>query len=216
MVKETRIRHNTADYNATVLEADRHQFRAKWHDYNGGVYFVTICSYGKKHSMGSIMNNVFYPSELGEFIKEHIEKLSGHYTDVEVWNSVIMPKHIHLVIAVGTRLIASEENAKNIDTIDNVRLIASEEHSESNLGCLRQSNHKDECGDFHHNSRLASIVGSFKAGISRTARTRKIASLPVWQSRFHEHIIREQRAFENIMNYIDTNVENWSDDCFAN
>ncbi len=45
---------------------DRHQFRAKWHDYNCGVYFVTICSFEKKHSFGRISDNMFYPSELGE------------------------------------------------------------------------------------------------------------------------------------------------------
>lgn len=41
-----------------------------------------------------------------------------------------------------------------------------------------------------------------------------IATIPCWQSRFHEHIIRNQRAFDNIMDYIDNNVARWDQDCF--
>ena len=35
-----------------------------------------------------------------------------------------------------------------------------------------------------------------------------------WQTRFHDHIIRDTGAFETIMNYVLTNVENWHKDCF--
>ena len=34
------------------------------------------------------------------------------------------------------------------------------------------------------------------------------------QTRFHDHIIRDTGAFETIMNYVLTNVENWHKDCF--
>ncbi len=46
-------------------------------------------------------------------------------------------------------------------------------------------------------------------------RAQNIAPLRrIWQRNYHEHIIRNQRAFENIMNYIDTNIEKWNQDCF--
>lgn len=34
------------------------------------------------------------------------------------------------------------------------------------------------------------------------------------QTRFHEHIIRNKKAFDTIMMYINHNVENWDKDCF--
>lgn len=132
---------------------DRHQFRAKWHDYNGGVFFVTICSWERTHVFGRIFDKVFYPTELGKIVIENLNCLPSYYTDVELLNAVVMPNHIHLFIA------SAEGNKKN-------------------LGCLKQSEHGEECKDFHHNSRLASIIGAFKAGVTRTARTRKIASVP--------------------------------------
>ena len=38
--------------------------------------------------------------------------------------------------------------------------------------------------------------------------------MPVWQRNYHEHIVRTQRAFDTIMNYIGDNVARWAQDCF--
>ena len=35
-----------------------------------------------------------------------------------------------------------------------------------------------------------------------------------WQSRFHDHIIRNAESFERIQNYISENPKNWKDDKF--
>jgi REP element-mobilizing transposase RayT len=37
-----------------------------------------------------------------------------------------------------------------------------------------------------------------------------------WQSNFYEHIIRDGKSFENIQNYIESNVQNWTKDEFSN
>lgn len=204
---------------------DRHQFRAKWHDYNGGIYFITICAYEKRHIFGVIesaytvnagipctaststgtaststdkVGTRFIASKLGEIVEDQIKNIPRYYQDVEILNHVVMPNHIHFVINIG---VPSKTHSSHYVT--------------ENTGCLKSPIHEAACQDRHHNCRLATIIGSFKAGVTRTARTRKIASLPVWQSRYHEHIIRNQRTYDNIMIYIDSNVENWSKDCFA-
>lgn len=113
---------------------------------------------------------------------------------------------------VRTRYIASSSAESIIASAEAESIIA----KSNTLGCLKPPKHGEICNDFHHNSRLAVIVGSFKAAVTRLARTRYIASLPVWQPRFHEHIIRNQHALDNIMTYIDENVSRWDKDCFNN
>lgn len=193
---------------------DRHQFRADWHDYNSGIYFVTICSHEKKYIFGRIVNGTMIFSDWGRIVEACLINIPSHAKATEVWNYVVMPNHVHMVLSVGTRHAASASNS-------------------SNIGCLKPPRHGEPCACNHHNSQLAVIVGSFKAAVSKkihemTSRTRHAASLPpddmnttdgdtsfrIWQSRFHEHIIRDQRAFDNIMNYVDNNVERWADDCF--
>ena len=98
----------------------------------------------------------------------------------------------------------------------------------TNLGCLKAANHSEKCEDFHHNSRLSVVIGSFKANVTRfvrknlgdiEGRTRSIASLPVttqnvWQPRFHEHIVKSRSTLNLIMQYIDNNIATWEHDCF--
>ena len=187
--------------------ADRHRFRAQWHDYNDGIYFVTICSHEKRHVFGRIRNGKMFFSKLGEIVLQTLESIPIHYPNAEVYNYVVMPNHVHLVISVGTRYIASP---KTDDTIN------------SNFGCLKPPKHGEACEDFHHNSCLATIIGSFKAAVTRQANRLgggdglggRDVSRPYWQQRYHEHIIRDQRAFDNIMKYVDNNVICWASDCF--
>lgn len=182
-------------------KSDRHAFRARWHDYNGGIYFVTICSYDKKHIFGKIdtVETRLIPSTLGNIIEEAIQNIPTYYDDVDLLNHVVMPNHLHMVLAVGTRLIASAEKLPS---------------SSQGFGCIKPPRHGVAVIDNHHNSKLASIIGAFKAGVTRTARTRLIASLPCWQSRYHEHVVRNQRTYDSIMEYIDNNIVNWNIDCF--
>lgn len=100
-----------------------------------------------------------------------------------------------------------------------------------NIGCLRPPRHGEPRYDNHFNSRLAVIIRSFKAAcsieINRQLQLQNIAEIPphgraqniaplrqIWQRNYHEHIIRNQQAFEIIMNYIETNIEKWNQDCF--
>lgn len=178
--------------------ANRHQFRANWHDYNGGIYFVTICCAEKKHYLGKIISHEMQLSEIGNIAKATIEGFTKHFTNDELWNYVIMPNHIHLVVAVGTRHGASA--------------LTSPEES-PNLGCLKPKRHDAPAlQDYHHNNRLGVIIGQIKSTIKREANRRAITFK--WQTRFYEHIIRNQRAYDNIMNYIDSNVENWGYDTY--
>ena len=36
----------------------------------------------------------------------------------------------------------------------------------------------------------------------------------LWQRSFHDHIIRDENDYLKIWNYIDTNPQKWTDDCF--
>ena len=190
--------------------ANRHQFRATWHNYDCGVYFVTICSYKKKHIFGHIVDNKMNHTELGRIAERCIAEIELHHSDVDLCNHIVMPNHIHLVIGVGTRYIASTDT-NDLDDESN------------NFGCLKHSMHGDLCDDFHHNSKLAVVIGSFKAAVTRTANKRLggrdisrpyCKPEPYWQKRFHEHIITHGRSFDNIMGYVSSNVDFWESDCF--
>lgn len=59
---------------------------------------------------------------------------------------------------------------------------------------------------------LASIVRGYKIGVTKFARNNNIDF--AWQPRFHDHIIRNDKSFERISNYIINNPAKWTDDQF--
>ena len=79
---------------------DRHRFRADWHDYNGGIYFITICTAGKKHIFGHIADGKMCLSPLGDIVTSCIIDIPAHHSGVELYNHIVMPNHIHMVIAI--------------------------------------------------------------------------------------------------------------------
>ena len=174
----------------------RHQIRATWHSYNDGVYFVTICCKDMLHYFGEIHSQRMTLSPAGEIAELQISQLPSHFAYVEVWNHVVMPNHIHLILAI--------DRHEGVNTVI---------PGEAGLGCLRPKNHHDgNTSVFHHNSMLSVVVRSLKGGIKRICGK---AGIPFeWLPRFHEHIIRNAVDYENIMIYIDNNVEKWQNDCF--
>ena len=209
--------------------SDRHTFRAKWHDYNGGIYFVTICSADKRHIFGYISDARMHLSPIGKIVDECLSSIPVHNSGVEIWNQIVMPNHIHMVVMIPSQPVGAQYIAPEPGRPVGAQYIApgpGRSEPKSNIGCLKPPRYGEPCNDNHHNSALAVVVRTFKAAVTRivkstlaqcqagTTRAQCIAPLPVWQRNYHEHIIRNQRAFDNIMEYINTNPERWLKDCF--
>ena len=59
---------------------------------------------------------------------------------------------------------------------------------------------------------LGVIINQYKRAV--TIHARKIHADFAWQSRFHDHIIRDDESFQRISKYIINNPLNWSKDQF--
>lgn len=57
------------------------------------------------------------------------------------------------------------------------------------------------------------VMGQYKSGVSRKVRALDPGK-KVWQRSYHDHGIRSQIEYEKIWQYIDTNPQRWTDDCF--
>jgi len=60
---------------------------------------------------------------------------------------------------------------------------------------------------------ISSFMAGFKsAATKRINEFRKTPKVPVWQTRFHDHIIRNESDYNRIFNYIESNIKNWERD----
>lgn len=182
------------------MMANRKYPRANFHNYNGGVYFVTVCTKHKIHYFGKIFDNEMHLSLLGHILQENLTGINQHYEDVTIPLFVVMPNHFHAIIDIAG-------NDKD-DTFG------------SNFGRLNQlarltvATGGDPTLTTHHNCRLGNIVSDIKAHVTRYARRNNIEF--GWQSRYHDHIIRGTRDGNKIADYIENNVARWDSDCFNN
>lgn len=61
---------------------------------------------------------------------------------------------------------------------------------------------------------LGHVMGSYKAGVTRLARLQGLIDegYPLWQERFHDHIIRSEYELNRIQEYVLHNPALWAED----
>ncbi|HEY5408425.1 MAG TPA: transposase [Ginsengibacter sp.] len=168
----------------------KHSIRLQTWDYAWNAeYFITICTKNREHSFGEIVNEEMRLSEIGKLAFSFWEEIPEHFSFVFLDEFTVMPNHIH-----GIVLIDKPANDAPFTEIPKV------------IGRLRfQNQGKDS---------ISSIIGSYKSAVSKNAHL--IDPNFNWQSRFHDHIIRDEDSFKRIKNYIRNNPKNWEEDKFYN
>lgn len=189
--------------------------RAVWHDYNNGDYFITICTAGREHYFGEIRDGVMILSVLGEFVSENIRNVSAKNNNIEIPLFVVMPNHIHLIVCIDepngglveTWPAASYDNeTENILVRDGFR-DATGHVSTGGMGKSEKMREiANQCG------LLSGTIGGIKSAVTRYARANNIDF--AWQTRFYDHIIRNQGEMNRIASYIENNVMAWDNDKF--
>ena len=162
--------------------------RADWHDYNGGAYFVTICTQNREHFFGEIKNGEMILSGIGKYANQNISEISIHnpYAEIPLW--VVMPDHVHMIVIIIPNdcrdvpwRVSTDGKNKRMQNIANKQ------------------------------GRLSTVIGGFKQSITRFARTKQ--PYFAWQTRYYDRIIRDQDEMNRIAIYIENNVAKWGEGC---
>ena len=182
--------------------------RAWWHDYDGGAYFITICTKGREHYFGEIEDGKMVLSEIGDYSRQCIEQITQHNPYAEIPLYVIMPNHLHLIVFIVETVHAP--SPKNHPFKDNLETV----HAPSLQHSRWKNDNVDKEMQFisKKKHRLAVTIGSLKSAITHFANQNAIDF--AWQPRFHDRIIRDQPEMNRIATYIENNVANWKDDEF--
>jgi REP element-mobilizing transposase RayT len=89
--------------------------RAYWHDYNGGLYFITICTAGKEQYFGEIVDGIMYLNTLGDKLNQIIAETKTHNHYAEIHLHQIMPNHLHLIVCIDERLNGMDMDMGGVD-----------------------------------------------------------------------------------------------------
>jgi REP element-mobilizing transposase RayT len=168
--------------------------RAQWWDYGwNGAYFITICTADREHFFGEIKNGKMILSPTGVIADLLWHEITNHSKFVELGDFVVMPNHIHgiLILDKPNEFVVNE----NKQTID---------ENEKTIGQNRFQN--------IGKNTVSSIIGSYKSAVTKHAN--RLGLKNGWQTRFHDHIIRNDAEYQRISNYIVNNPNKWIEDKF--
>lgn len=196
----------------------------KWDYSNNGAYFITICTQNRHHFFGYIQNQEMQLSEIGKLAEKFWYEIPNHFSMIELGNFVVMPNHVHGILIIDNISIPDVETrfiASDINEMNNSRFIASnnDDNKETRLIASLQDG-MDGTGGFSGDKNpmfgnsISKIIRWYKGRCS--FESRKINPNFAWQSRFHDHIIRNSKSFNTIQNYIEQNPLKWKEDTFYN
>ncbi|MEL6557413.1 MAG: transposase [Bacteroidota bacterium] len=180
--------------------------RAPFWDYRSeSAYFVTICTKNRIHFFGEISDGKMILSDIGKIVESEWLKTFDMRPDMNLGMGefVVMPNHFHAVISIGKNEYNSPGKAQCIPDVE-TQCIASPHQEESP---------KNKFGPQSKN--LASIIRGFKTGVTVNARAlgqNNVLPVFAWQSRYHDHIIRNEKELDRISNYIRNNPAKWEQD----
>jgi len=196
-------------HNRYRIESTRLQ---NW-DYGwNGAYFITICTQNREHYFGEIHEQKMKLSEIGKLVHDYWHEIPNHFQNISLGEFIVMPNHIHGIIIIDK---PCGDNDNNNDDIVETRqcLVSTTTNTPNPYG---SSNNSKTIGQkrFQNQGKntLSSIVGSYKSVVTKNVRL--IHANFAWQSRFHDHIIRDDKSFNTISNYIQNNPLKWGNDRF--
>ena len=174
----------------------RRSIRLKGRDYSQpGWYFVTICTHNKWYLFGKIENDEMVLNEFGKIAKNEWLKTSQLRDNVELYEYVIMPNHIHGII----RIVGAYCNTP-----------VSQSHGNTPVPNINKSSFRSPSNN------IGAIMRGYKSSVTRQINMVRAScnmpQQPVWQRNYYEHIIRDEESYGQISQYIRTNPQKWQED----
>ena len=158
-------------------------------------------------------------NEIGRYADEQLRNVSSHYPYAEIPLWVVMPNHIHAIVIIdGDKTPHDKQNTNGFDTVpvetgretivETGRETIVETGRETIVETGRAPSLQERMTPTNTcTGWLSGAVGGIKSSITKFANTR--AQPFAWQTRFHDHIIRDRDEMNRIAEYIENNVAQW-------
>lgn len=211
-------------------QRNHHQrsIRLKAYDYSqDGLYFITICCQDRECRFGKILPTIAPTMELNEYGQiayNEWTKLPERFPNFELDVFQIMRNHIHAIIslntAVGTGLTPALDVDVDVECNETKNRIG---HPDMIFG---QPHGMGQPQGIAPTATVGDVVGAYKSLVANGcleiwklnwAGVNPVPTMgKIWQRNYYEHIIRNDRSYQTIFDYIINNPTKWKDDQFYN
>jgi REP element-mobilizing transposase RayT len=174
--------------------------RLKHWDYRwAGSYFITICTKDREYFLGDVTDGKMQLSHAGVIADILWHEIKNHTRNIELGEFIVMPNHVHGI------LILNENDKTDTHTVETLHATSLQKQS-------NPSQNKQLSDISPKPGSISVIIRSYKSAVTKHCNL--LGFDFSWQPRFHDHIIRDEKSFQNISDYIINNPVNWSEDKF--
>jgi putative transposase len=155
-----------------------------WDYSSNGYYYITICTKNRECLFGNIAGDKMQLSAIGEIVLQAWNDSFVMRKELFCDQFVIMPNHIHGIVIIE----------KSVET--------------QGIASVQENN-----APYRMPKSISSFVSGFKSAV--TKRVNEIHHTPgaaIWQERFYDHVIRDEKSLQRIREYIVNNPVNWETD----
>lgn len=166
------------------------------------MYFITICTKDKAHTLGKVVGYDASDvprvelSSIGRIAEKYIRLMDNKYNNVFVDKYVVMPNHLHLLIAVSHLLDGEYESDERVTFFGTSQ--ASSPTSRTTLSISQYRQHEI----------IPKIVSLFKRYCNHEI------GYNIWQRSYYDHVIRSEQDYREIWEYIENNPAKWTEDIY--
>ncbi len=149
-----------------------------------GYYFVTLCTKDKKCIFGNIMSGKMVLSPVGGIIDIEWRKSFQIRKELECIEYSIMPNHVHGIICLKDLVVETHGRAS-----------------------LRFEPHGSA---YRSPKSISSFIAGFKSSVTmRVNNLNNSFCRTIWQERFYDHIIRNEKELIALREYVQNNPLKW-------
>jgi len=130
-------------------------------------------------------NSEMILNEYGIIANNQLEWLEIQYPYIELHSYIVMPNHIHAIIEIDSQKVNS------------IYATGTEQLNSENIKIKS----------------LSQIMGAYKTTSSKLIHEADYEAF-AWHRSFHDYIIRDEKSYHNIVNYIENNPNSWNKDKF--
>src|SRR5690554_4810067 len=184
----------------------RRSIRLAGYDYSqAGLYFVTLVCQDRAHLFGAIKDGIMCLNEFGQIAADEWLHTQEVRNNVVLHEFVVMPNHIHGIIEI-------------LYPIESCNIVGAFKSPSQTIGAIvrgykiatiKRIKELESKGELQFAPTVPTVP------TAPTARTREIIKsldYKIWQRNYYEHIIRDEKAYINISNYIIENPKRWIND----
>ncbi len=166
----------------------RQSILLRGYDYSqAGAYFITVCTQGRECLFGEIIDGNMRLNGYGRVVGDEWLRSTEIRREIELDEWVVMPNHIHAIIAIINHRRGDRPVAPTRENIQSHRLRGPRPKS------------------------ISALLAGFKSAVTKQInQIRRTPSVPVWQRNYYEHVIRNEHELTRIRQYIANNPAQWA------